>query len=319
MAKTKNTNVGMSASLKPKLLKSVQNPKKSKVYGFTLPKLGRFAFTRDPGEAGLFSTDTLKTHLGAILRGPDYSRRGAMHLGPIIDEYDLGSGMVTTLFVTALANDPLWTKEVAAENLAAFTVCKWMDWGIGTAAAHEWNFKLETKEENNVNNKEAIEATQTLKWISGSANAKLIVEGTLEAKAAGPVAITEWGLFSAKLTEGSAQKAATSTSATEIKDTAKIVEPKAASAVKVRGAQLYTAWAKEAEEVTGLVLKNTEEVITVPGWNKVNEDKVGATPAGTTKYTTFPLMADRRVFAAINVEKGNKISFPYEIEIQSKG
>ena len=300
MAKTKTPGAAFGGNLKPKLIKSAQNPKKSKIYGFTLPKLGRFAYTRDPGEASLFTRDMVSTHLGAILRAPDYSRRGQMHLGHIIDEFDLGSGMVTTLGVTALANDPFWTKEVAAENLATLTVCKWIDWGIGTAETHEWNFKLETKEVNNVNNKEAVEATQTLKWISGSANAKLIVTGTLEAKEAASTPITEWGLFSAKLTEGSAQKAATSTSSTEIKDTAKIVEPKAESKVKVRGAQLYTAWAKEAEEVVGLVLKNTEEVITVPGWNKVNEDKVGATPSGTSKYTTYPLMCGIAVNSQLN-------------------
>jgi hypothetical protein len=314
MTITKTPGTGFNASLKPKLIKSGQNPNKSKIYSFIVPKFGRFAFTRDPGEASMFMTDMIKTHLGAIVRGPDYSRRGAMHLGPILEERDLGSGLVTNLGCTALANDSNWTAETA-EPLNTLNVCKYMDWGKTETAAAVYQYKLLAKVENEVGKKEAVAATTSvLKWLS-TGNAKIIVTGTLEAL--GAAEIKEWGLFSAKKTEGEAKKAATSTSATEIKDTAKIVEPKAKSEAKVRGAQQYVAWATEAEEVVGLVLKNTEEVITVPGWSKINETKVGATPSATSKYTTVPLMWDRRAFAVINLVAGNKVEFPYELTIES--
>src|ERR1035441_4127892 len=99
MAKTKTTGLGMGGSLKPKLTN-----KRSKVYSFVIPKFGRFAYTRDPGEAGMFLSSMLKTHLGAIIREPD---------GRIIEEYDLGSGLITNIGVTALANDSNWITEAA--------------------------------------------------------------------------------------------------------------------------------------------------------------------------------------------------------------
>src|SRR5208282_284528 len=98
-----------------------------------------------------------------------------------------------------------------------------------------------------------------------------------------------WGLFSAANIEGAALKAATGTSATSLTDTAKLVAPgSTASAVKVRGAQQYAVRATEAEEVYGLILKNTTEVATIPGWSKATEAETGATPSATSKYTIIP-------------------------------
>jgi hypothetical protein len=312
MAKTKNTSVGVSASLKPKKLKGNGQ---SKVYSFVIPKFGRFAYTRDPGEAKLFMSQMLSTSLGAILRGPDYSVRGQMHLGPVLDEFDLGSGLVTNIGVTALANDSNWVSE--AVNLSTLKVCDFIAWGTGATAAAQTDWQLQTPSENEAGKKEAVAATTSSLSFAATGNAKLIVTGTLEANLAGPTAITEWGLFSAAKIEGEAKKAATSTSATELKDTVKLVVPgSTASATKVRGAQQYVVEATEAEVVYGLILKNTTEAATVPGWVKSAKAETGATPSGTSKYTIKPVMWDHRVFAAINVEKGNKIEFPYELTIE---
>lgn len=261
----------------------------------------------------------LSTRLGAILRAPEYSRRGQMHLGPVIDEFDLGSGLVTNIGVTALANDSNWTAETA-EPLNTLNVCKYINWGTGATAAAQTDWKLQTQAENEAGKKEAVVATSSvLKWIASGGNAKIIITGKLEAL--GTAAITEWGLFSAKLTEGTAEKAATSTSATELTDTAKLPAPGTEeSKVKVRGAQQYVVWAQKTEEVYGLILKNTTEKVTIPGWNKnASNAGPGTTPEGTSKYKIYPVMWDHRVFSAINVEKGNQVEFPYELEIKGGG
>jgi hypothetical protein len=321
MAKTQSTSVGLGGSLKPRLIKE---KKKSKVYSFTTKKFGRFAYTRDPGEASLFMTQMLSTRLGAILRGPDYSIRGQMHRGPILDEFDLGSGKVTNMGVSALANDFAWETE-AAEPINTLNVCKYMSWGTGTGEGEVFNWKLETEAENEASKKEAVVASTRKLTFIAAGNAKLVITATLEANLAGPTAITEWGLFSAAKTAGEAQKAATGTSAITLTDTAKLVKPgETASAAKTRGAQNYIVWAKEKgaaenEDLIGLITKNTSEVATVPAWEKGASAGGPTTPYEKTKYTIYPLMWDRRKFAAINVEKGNKIEFPYELEIKSGG
>ena len=299
----------MSASLKPRLTN-----KKSKVYSFIIPKFGRFAYTRDPGEAALFMGSMLKTHLGAIVREPD---------GHIIEERDLGSGLITNIGVTALANDSNWQTE-AAEPINTLNVCKYHNWGKGITAAAQTDFKLQTQGENEVGVKKAIAASANaeLSYVAAG-NAKLISKGKLEAKAAGPVAITEWGLFSGAYTEGEvAEKTATNAGAnatTTFTDTAKLSKPgETASAAKVRGAQNYILYVPGAETETcyGLITKNTAEVATVPAWVKAASATTAATPSKTAKYFILPVMWDHRVFAAINVEKGNIIEFPYELTIE---
>lgn len=319
MAKTKTIPVGLNASLKPRLMENKRDLKKSKVYSFIVPKFGRFAFTRDSGEANLFMSQILSTRLGAILRAPEYSKRGQMHLGPILDEFDLGSGVITNIAVTALANDSNWTAEMT-EPLNTLNVCKFMNWGTGVTAAAQTDWKLQTPAENEAGKKEAVAATSSVLKFAATGNAKIIITGKLEANLAGPTAITEWGLFSAAKIEGEAKKAATGTSSTSLTDTTKLVKPgETASAAKVRGAQQYVVEATEAEIVYGLILKNTTEVATIPGWVKNAAAEAGATPSATTKYTIKPVMWDHRVFAAINVEKGNQIEFPYELEIKGGG
>lgn len=319
--KTDSSNVGFSADLKPRLIKHYgTDSKKGKVRSVRVPGFGRFAFTRDEGEADLFTTDMFSSHLGAILRAPDRSIRGQIRPGEILDEFDLGSGKVTNIGVTALANDSKWFAN-ENENLATFNTQKYMNWGKGTNAAEAYNWKLQTQEVNEASNKEAVAVeSSVLKW-AATGNAQLIVTGTLEAKEAGPVAITEWGLFSAANTEGTTPGTNTSTTATELNDTGKFAEPaKTESKKNARGAQQYVVWAKEAEEVYGLVLKNTETKATIPGWVKSGAAELGATPTtGVSKYAFYPVMWDRRVFAAINVEKGNKITFPYELTVTAGG
>jgi hypothetical protein len=301
---TSTSSAGMGGSLKPRLVKS---PKASKIYRFTIPKFGRFAYTRDPGEAGLFLPQMMRTHLGAIVREAD---------GKITDEIDLGSGLITNIGVTALANDSSWTAETA-EPLNTLNVAKYINWGTGATADAATDWKLQTQAENEAGKKEAVAVTSSVLKLTPTGNAKLIITGTLTNKE-GEAKITEWGLFTAPKTEGEAQKAATSTTATSLTDTAKLVKPGETESKKaVRGAQQYIVWAKEAEEVYGLITKNTPEVATVPGWIKSKAAETGATPSATSKYTIYPVMWDHRVFGTITVGAGGKIEFPYELTIES--
>lgn len=316
--KTNTSSVGIVGSLKPRLVKHYGSDQKRKVHSIRIPKFGRFAFSRDEGEADLFVTNLVSTHLGAILRAPDRSVRGRMQKGEILDEFDLGSGKVTNIGVTALANDSNWTAETV-EPLNTFNVQKYVNWGTGTSAAEPYNWKLETQKENESGKKEAVAASSSvLKWQAKSA--KLIITASLEANEVGPTAITEWGLFSAAKTEGSAHKALTSVGATSLTDTVGLPAPGTeASGAKKRGAQQYVVWAEKSESVYGLILKNTTEVVTIPSWVKNAAEEAGTTPEAAAKYAIFPVMWDHRVFAAINLEKGNKIEFPYELLIQSGG
>lgn len=310
MAKALTPDIGISASLKPRLLKSGQNPKKSKVYSFVVPKFGRFAYTRDPGEAKMFMSRMISTHLGAIVRQPD---------GKVVDEFDLGSGVVTNIGVTALANDSNWVAETA-EPLNTLNVCKYVNWGTGVTAAATTDWKLQTQAENEAGKKEAVAASSSVLKFLATGNAKIIVTATLEANLAGPTAITEWGLFSSKKTEGlAAAKAATATSATSLTDSGALGGAPAESKAKARGATNEVIWAEKTESVYGLITKNKTTEVTIPGWVKNATAEAGTTPEATTKYIIYPVMWDHRVFSAINVEKGNKIEFPYELEIKSGG
>lgn len=279
-----------------------------------VPKFGRFAFTRDPGEAGLFMNQMISTHLGAIHRGPAYSKRGQMHQGVILDEFDLGSGLVTNIGVTALANDSNWQIE-AAEPINTLNVCKYINWGTGATAAAQTDYQLQTPAENESGKKENVAATSSvLKW-SATGNAKIVITGKLEANLAGPTAITEWGLFSTKNLLGTLTESE--------KSTATSLEGKAAaftaSAAKTRGEQNKVIWAEKSEEVYGLVTASSTTILTIPGWVKAKAAELGVTPEAKAKFKVLPVMWDHRVFSAINVEKGNTIEFPYELEIKGGG
>lgn len=317
MAKTQTPGAGAAfgGSLKPRAIKHYGDTQKiRKIYRVNTP-FGRLGFTRDKGEGELFARQMITTNLGAILRAPDISVRGVSRPGPIMDEFDLGSGLVTNIGVTALANDSNWFANTT-ENLATLNTQKFINWGTGATAAKQSDWKLQTQAENKAGKKEAVAVSSSvLKWLAK--NSKLIITGTLEANLAGPTAITEWGLFSAAKTEGTTPKAATSTSSTSLTDTAKFPAPGLTESKKdARGAQQFVLNATEAESVYGLVKSNTETVAQVPAWVKNAAEEEGTTPSGTSKYAFFPVMWDHRVFSAINVEEGNKIEFPYELTIQ---
>jgi len=77
----------------------IRAPKSHAVRTLRIPGLGRVAFTKDPGDSGLFARHYLKRKLTAYHRNSK---------GELLDERDLGSGLVTNVGVLSLANDSQW-------------------------------------------------------------------------------------------------------------------------------------------------------------------------------------------------------------------
>ena len=304
-----STEMGMRTSMKPRRI----SDKKSKAYGFNIPKLGRFSWTRDPGEAELgFKSGLLQTHLMAIVRGPDYSERGVQRIGEIIEEIDLGSGLVTNIGVTALAYDWGWQTKVA-EPINTFNVCKWHAWGTGTTAAAKTDFELEAYAKPTEANANAVEGVNSLKFENKGKNQKLVSTATITASSS--VAVTEWGLHSYEKLKPTTVESESSTGSSLTGKTAAFTESKS----EARGEQNKVVWAEKSEAVIGLIEKSTTTVVTIPGWIKAGKEETGTTPEAKSKFRIIPVLFDHRVFSVINVESGNKIEFPWELEIQAGG
>lgn len=274
--------------------------KVARVRQFGVPGLGRIAMTRDRGEASLFSQFLTNTRLRAIVRDPE---------GRLVESYDLGSGLVTNVGVLALAED--WGVpgvKAAPANLLANL--KFQAWGTSSTAATVNDIKVTSLAAPN-----ATEATEgTLSTTpSGEGKPKLI--STAKIKAESSLEIKEWGVFTKKIlsaTTGTPLTAETAVSGT-VTGT-----PLTASSAEALGETLKILVPSEPEEIWGLITSNTTSVVTVPAWYKQSSGAVKE-PKNNSPYTIKPVMFDHRVFAVINVETGNTIEFPWELEIKSGG
>ena len=133
-------------------------------------RIGPVAWTMDPhGEAQIPGSMMFMSHLGARLLGPD---------GQPIEEYDLGSGLVTTAGVNLMAQD--WTSANAALKLSNFHHS-----GTGSTAAAIGDTVLGTPTAD-------ARATGTQ---SNPASGQYRTIGTCSY--AGSQTIAEWGLFTA--------------------------------------------------------------------------------------------------------------------------
>ena len=142
-----------------------------KPFAVRLPfKKGRILFTPDAGEGLLTAGMLFDTNLRARLYGPD---------GNLLDEQDLGSGLVTTAGVNYMAAD----MNDGASDISAFD---YHGTGIGTTAAAIGDTALEN-------------VTGAPSRVSGtpsnpSANQ---YRSVATVSYTSTLAITEWGLFSA--------------------------------------------------------------------------------------------------------------------------
>lgn len=290
------STLGLSADFKPRLIK----PKILPVHGLRIPKLGRIAATRDPGEAGLFSRKFLETNFRIAIRDPQ---------GRLIEEHDLGSGLVTNVGVLALAAD-FGIPGVSTNPANLFANLKWHAWGTGATAAATTDIKLQTPAAPTAT--EAEEGVNTL-TASGTGAPKLV--STKKITAGGNLAITEWGILTAKILAAATGEPLTAESATSGTTTGTALTASSATAI---GETLKILNASESEDIWGLITKNTTSIVTVPAWYKTSSGAVKE-PASTSKYKIRPVMFDHRVFAAVNVESGNQIEGIWELTINSGG
>jgi hypothetical protein len=140
----------------------------NKIHHVSIPGLGRFAIARDPNGEGQTS-QIFVGHLKAV------------HINDqrVLQEFDLGSGVVTTAGVKLLAAD--WTNATATLKLSNYH-----DSGTGTTAAATSDTALQTATGNS-----RVAGTQS----GGTSNNIYQTVATLAYTAT--AAITEWGLFTA--------------------------------------------------------------------------------------------------------------------------
>jgi len=261
-------------------------------FGYALVRDNHGEATWYPGGIG-FNTNLTATHV----------RDGA-----VIDEIDLGSGLVTNVGVLALANDFGWASPSGAK-VSTLTAAKNMATGTGATAAAATDYKLQTV--STQGGQTPVAGTQTL--VSAANSQKYQVVGTINYT--GTEAVTEWGLFTGSTltaTTGSPFTATTATSAT-VTGT-----PYTASSGTVQGQQLSVVEAGTTT-VWGLVLSNTTSVLTIPAWYTDAGGLAGSTPGATEAFTLRPVMWDHKVFAAINVVSGDAIQFTYQLTVNSGG
>lgn len=293
-----NSSVGLRGDLTARRLR----PRAAhKARSLRIPGLGRIMFTRDPGDASIFSTQYFSTNLTAFHRDGD---------GTLKHIHDLGSGVVTNVGVLAMANDWNW----AAPSGAAINTLKlanWMATGTGATAAAATDIALQTV--STQGGQTPVAGAQSL--VSAANLQKYQTVGTINYT--GTEAVTEWGLHSSNTLSAATGSPFTAGSATTGTVTG---TPLTASTTTVQGSQ-QTVFHNtgNATPSWGLVTSNTTSVVTVPAWYKAADGTAGANPANTNVYVIRPVLWDHKVFAAINVANGDSIQFTYQLTINSGG
>jgi hypothetical protein len=254
-------------------------------------------YTRDRGEALAFSRERFATLLTAENRYPD---------GTLEGQYELGSGTVTNVGVSALANDAAWANPSSAPG-HTLGLANYHATGTGTTASAATDIALQTAAAPTTTT--AVTGTQSY---VPAANLQ-IYQTAATVSYTSTLAITEWGLFTGATlssTTGTPFTADSSTSAT-VTGT-----PYTASSSTVLGEQQNIVVAGTAY---GLILSNTSSVLTVNGWWSTTAGTSASTPGSTSAFTIQPVIFDHLVFSALNVVNGSTITFTFQLTIQSGG
>jgi hypothetical protein len=258
-----------------------------------IPGVGRVILTGDPGEGQILARETFATNLSAIHYRKD---------GTVKDHYDLGSGLVTNVGVTALANDFAW-----AANCQTLKLANYHATGTGTTSAAATQLALSTPAAPTATT--AVAGTQSL---VSAANSQIYQTlGTINYTST--VAVTEWGLFTAATLSATTGSPATATTATGLTATG---TPYTASTSSVQGEQQLIV-STGTTAVYGLITSNTTSGLVIPAWYKTADGTAGSTPGSTETFTLTPVMFDRKTFSALNVVSGDSISFKYQLTIAS--
>ncbi len=261
---------------------------------------GRLLWTKDRGESLQMASMAFQTHLEARL----------FQQGRFVRDYDLGSGLVTNVGVTAMMNDWNWASPATAIN--TLKLQNWVATGTGTTAAAATDIACQTLAAPTTAN--AVSGAQSNVSAANSQQFKQITTINYTST----LAITEWGLHSAQVlsaTTGTPFTAGTATTGT-VTGT-----PYTASTATVQGEeQLIVQDTTAASPFYGVVLSNTTSVLTVPAWYLVSNGTLsGVNPVNADALLIKPVMWDHKVFSAINVNNGDSIQFTYTLTINSGG
>lgn len=259
-----------------------------------IPGLGRLIVSRDPGEGRILSRDLFSTHLTA-----KHFRKGRL-----IEVYDLGSGVVTNVGVTALANDFNW-----AQNCQTLKLANYHAVGTGATAAAATDIAIQTL--GNPTTTTAVAGTQSLVSAANSQTYRTVATTNFT----GTVAVTEWGLFTASALSATTGTPFTATTATSATVTG---TPYSASSGTVQGEQQLIVKAGTTASY-GLILSNTTSVLTIPAWYKTADGTAGTTPGGTEAFTLLPVLWDHKQFAALNFVNGDSCAWTYSLAVNSGG
>lgn len=304
-------NAGFGGQLTTRLIRA---PRPSHVRQLRVPGLGRVMFTRDPGEGQILAREVFISHLSAVHRDGD---------GTLIDQHDLGSGLVTDVGVLALANDFAWPAPSAAA-INTLRIANNHASGTGTTAAAVTDIKLQTPSTNG--GQTLVAGVQSLVQASTAGTG---TTGTQKYQSVatinytGTEAVTEWGLFGNKgAVGGTGLTDATGSPFTAGAATTGTVTgtPLTASTTTVQGQANTLVENTNATRVSwGLVLSNTTGVLTVGAWYKTADGSAGTAPVNADTYVLRPIIWDHRVFSAINVNNGDSIQFTYQLVVNQGG
>lgn len=291
--------LGMTGTLETQVTRA---PKPHKVKSIRIPGFGRVMFSRDPGVGEIFASEQFHTDLHATHRDGD---------GKIIHEHDLGSGTVTNVGVLSLANDWNW----AAPSGAAINTLKLQNFhatGTGITASAATDIALQTLASPTATT--AVTGSQSL--VSAANSQTYRTSATINYTTT--LAVTEWGLHNAatlSATTGSPFTAGSGTTGT-VTGT-----PLTASTATIQGEQQFVF--KDTTAGTpfwGMCTSNSTGVVTVPAWYVVtNGNLSGLNPVNADAYVILPVLFDHLVFAAINVNNGDSITFNFSLLISSGG
>ena len=303
--------VGMSGVLEQRVIKS---PRPHKGRRLRIPKLGQLIMTRDPGEGGFWGSHYFSTHLQATHRNP---------AGEIVENYDLGSGLVTNIGVFSMANDLawLWTggagtgpSTLGAQNFQA--------WGTGATAAAATDFRIQTLAAPTTTT--AVTAVQSLVApVTFVGPTSPIFKSVATITAGSTLTITEWGLFSQATLSSATGSPFTATSTGPPSTWTDTGSAQTASSSTVRGLQ-QTVVLPGTTTVMGLNGSNTTHVGTLlssstTGWYTQATQANGSTPGATEAFTILPVMWDHKQFTGIGVNNLDSIQFTYSLSINSGG
>jgi hypothetical protein len=257
-------------------------------------RLGRVLWTADPGDA--YRLLTFQSRLTARIQR--WNGREEFR--------DLGSGLVTNVGVLALANDYAWSAQL---NLATLATQNFHATGTGTTAAAATDIALQTLAAPTTAT--AVTGTQSLVSAANSQTYR----SSATVNYTSTLAITEWGLHSLATLSSTTGSPFTAASATSWTDTG---SAQTASSATVRGLQ-QTIVVPGTTAVYGLNLSNTVHVGTIPAWYKTADGTAGSTPGATETFAIKPVLWDHKVFAALNVNNGDSVTYTYSVLCQSGG